>query len=65
MMLDKGEYVPGVTERRVLTARNAMITGLLKQGIDVISDDTNLPQRTIRDLIKLAVKAGPTGPLPT
>ena len=58
MMLDKGEYVPGVTEGRVLTARNAMITGLLRQGINVISDDTNLPQRTIRDLMKLAVKAG-------
>ena len=40
MMLDEGEYVHGVTEGRVLAARDAMITGLLKQGIDVICDDT-------------------------
>ena len=58
MMLDQGEYVAGVTEGRVLAARNAMITGLLKQGISVINDDTNLPQRTIRDLMKLAGKTG-------
>ena len=54
MMLDEGEYVHGVTEGRVLAARDAMITGLLKRGIDVICDDTNLLSRTVRDLMKLA-----------
>lgn len=57
MMTDEGEYVKGVTEGRVLAARDAMISALLKRGISVISDDTNLPSRTVRDLAKLAQHA--------
>jgi predicted kinase len=48
---------PG-TERAVQAARDAQITALLKAGIDVVSDDTNLPSRSARDLRKLAVSAG-------
>lgn len=48
---------PG-TERAVQVARDAQITALLKLGVDVVSDDTNLPSRTVRDLRKLAVAAG-------
>jgi predicted kinase len=48
---------PG-TERAIQAARDAAITALLKRGIDVVSDDTNLPTRTARDLRKLAVLAG-------
>lgn len=58
VMVDEGKYVKGVTEGRILAARDAMITALLKRGISVISDDTNLPSRTARDLMKLAQHAG-------
>jgi predicted kinase len=57
-MLDDGEFVKGVTEPRIIAARDAAISSLLRQGVDVISDDTNLPQRTARDLARLAAHAG-------
>jgi predicted kinase len=57
-MLDDGEFVKGVTEPRVLAARDAAILSLLSKGVDTISDDTNLPQRAARDLAKLAKQAG-------
>jgi predicted kinase len=56
-MLDDGEFVKGVTEPRILAARDALILGLLGRGLDVICDDTNLPQRTARDLARLATRA--------
>lgn len=46
------------TERTIQAVRDATITALLKRGIDVISDDTNLPTRTARDLRRLAMLAG-------
>lgn len=57
-MLDDGEFIKGVTEQRVLAVRDATIAALLRQDIDVICDDTNLPQRTARDLAKLAHRGG-------
>lgn len=57
-MLDDGQFVKGVTEPRVLAARDAAILSLLAKGVDTICDDTNLPQRTARDLAKLARRAG-------
>ena len=48
---------PG-TERAVQAARDATITALLKRGIDVVCDDTNLPSRVARDLRRLAVVVG-------
>lgn len=57
-MLDDGEFVEGLTEPRVIAARDAAIGSLLSQGVDVICDDTNLPQRTARDLARLAARAG-------
>jgi len=57
-MLDHGEFVKGVTEPRVLAARDAAILSLLAKGVDAICDDTNLPQRTARDLAKLAKRSG-------
>ena len=57
-MLDDGQFVKGVTEPRVLAARDAAILSLLTKGVDTICDDTNLPQRTARDLAKLARRAG-------
>jgi len=57
-MVDDSVFVPGVTEPRIVAARDAAILALLRKGIDVICDDTNLPQRTARDLLALARRAG-------
>lgn len=46
------------TERAIIAARDAAITALLGRGLDVINDDTNLPQRVARDLRRLAERAG-------
>lgn len=56
-MVDNSVYVEGVTERRILAARDALIAGLLAKGLSVICDDTNLPARTIRDLAGVARRA--------
>lgn len=45
-------------ERQVTVARDATVTTLLRKGINVICDDTTLPQRFARDLRKLATAAG-------
>lgn len=46
------------TERTVQAVRDAQIMALLKRGVDVVSDDTNLPTRTARDLRRLALLTG-------
>lgn len=54
-MIDDGEFVKDVTEPRIIMAENALIAGFLDEGINVICDDTNLPQATVdlwRDLAK-------------
>ncbi|WP_326554636.1 phosphatase domain-containing protein [Micromonospora sp. NBC_01813] len=45
------------TEKAIIAVRNASISALLRLGIDVINDDTNLPARTVRDLRRLATLA--------
>ncbi|HEY2796149.1 MAG TPA: AAA family ATPase [Micromonosporaceae bacterium] len=45
-------------ERQINAARDAAITALLKVGVDVIADDTNLRSRYVRDLRNLALAAG-------
>lgn len=45
------------TERQIMAARDAAITALLGRGVDVVCDDTNLPNRVARDLRRLAVLA--------
>ncbi len=46
------------TERQIIAAQHGAITALLRKGIDVVCDDTNLPQRTVRDLARVAALAG-------
>lgn len=64
MMLHAGAHVRGEdrdqpgTEQAVIAGRNATISALLRQGIDVVCDDTNLPQRVVRDLHRVAERAG-------
>lgn len=57
-MVHNGFWVGQDTEKLIVRMRNEMITTALKMGNDVVSDDTNLPNRTIRDLRDLAVKSG-------
>ncbi|WP_433364307.1 AAA family ATPase [Streptosporangium sp. CA-115845] len=57
-MIHDGAWIKGVTEPRILVARDALVSALLKRGVSVVVDDTNLPQRTVRDLAKLAKRAG-------
>lgn len=52
--LHDGEFIKGVTEKAVLSVRDASISVLLKRGVSVACDDTNLPNRTVRDLWKVA-----------
>jgi predicted kinase len=49
-----GGHQNGTTERQVTTAGHAAIGRLLAAGVDVACDDTNLRQRTVRDLAALA-----------
>ena len=62
-MLHDGVFIKGDangagTEKVILAARDATISALLKLGLDVVCDDTNLPNRTVRDLRRLAAVAG-------
>lgn len=57
-MLHDGVYLGHDTEKRVRVARDRLIRGLLDQGVSVACDDTNLQQKTARDLVKLARFSG-------
>ena len=52
-----GRYVADA-EKQVTAARDAAITALLRRGVNVVCSDTNLPQRTARDLARVARLAG-------
>lgn len=58
MMIHDGFHLKGVTELTIIKARDLLILGLLKAGKDVVVDDTNLPSRTMRDLLNLGRRAG-------
>lgn len=47
-------------ELQVTSVQYGTVASLLGGGVDVIVDDTNLRARTVRDLARLAVKAGAT-----
>ncbi len=57
-MVHDGQFIKGVTEPRIIVVRDSAISALLRKGVDVVCDDTNLPQRTARDLLRLATRAG-------
>lgn len=59
-MLDDGRWIKGVTEGRLLVARDAAVLALLRKGVDVVCDDTNLPNYSVRSLAKLAQQADAT-----
>jgi predicted kinase len=53
-MVDDGVFIKGVTEQRIQAVRNSAVHGLLKRGVSVVVDDTNLPNRVCRDLVQIA-----------
>ncbi|MDG4792114.1 AAA family ATPase [Micromonospora sp. WMMD1102] len=54
-----GKDSPG-TERIIVAARNAMVMSLLRRGVDVIVDETCLPDKTLHSLRQFAGRAGAT-----
>jgi tRNA uridine 5-carbamoylmethylation protein Kti12 len=57
-MMNEGAPHSPEAERRIINARDALITSLLRRNLDVICDDTNLPPRTLHQLRDLTVKTG-------
>jgi predicted kinase len=53
-----GVYLGRDTEVQITTAQHAAIRALLRRGICVVCDDTNLPSRVVRELRRLATTAG-------
>ncbi len=53
-MLHDGVWRGHDTESQTVGARDALITTLLRRGINVVCDDTNLAQRSVRDLARVA-----------
>jgi predicted kinase len=48
----------GEQERQVTAVQHATVEALLRRGVDVVCDDTNLAQRYARDLRQLAQRCG-------
>lgn len=57
-MLHGGTLGEGWAERQVTVAQRAQVDALLRAGVDVICDDTNLRARVVRELADLAIDAG-------
>lgn len=57
-MIHNDDFVKGVTEQVILSARDALIEKFLKQGKRVICDDTNLAAHSVKSAAKLAHKHG-------
>jgi predicted kinase len=56
-MVDDGVFIAGTTEQRIQAVRNAAVMNLLVRGVSVVCDDTNLDNRTCRDLHGIAKRA--------
>jgi tRNA uridine 5-carbamoylmethylation protein Kti12 len=59
-MMHAGVWRGSETEGQILAARGALITALLRGGVDVVCDDTNLPAAAVRDLAKLGAASAAT-----
>jgi predicted kinase len=57
-MLHAGVWLGFDTEQQIMGVRDGAIAGLLRRGVDVVCDDTNLPQKVARDLVALAARNG-------
>jgi tRNA uridine 5-carbamoylmethylation protein Kti12 len=59
-LMHNGVYLGYSTEYQVNLMRDTMIASLLTMGINVVSDDTNLPKLLVKDLSMIAESAGAT-----
>ncbi len=57
-MLHGGQIGLGWAEVQVTLAQRAQVEALLRAGVNVICDDTNLRPRIVRELAELALKCG-------
>ena len=57
-LMHDGVYLGRDTENTINMVRDTMIRKLLRKGISVINDDTNLPQSVARDLARIGREAG-------
>lgn len=57
-MLHDGRYGGQATEKQVTTLQHANVEQLLRSGVDVVVDDTNLRASTLRKLAEIAWKVG-------
>lgn len=53
-MADDGEFAAGITEPRILTARDAAIRAWLGSGVSVVADETNLTTAAVSALMDIA-----------
>jgi predicted kinase len=58
LMLHGGRLGQGWAENQVTIAQKAQVDALLRAGVDVICDDTNLRSQTLRELAELGAAAG-------
>lgn len=58
LMLHGGRMGAGWAEMQVTIAQRAQVDALLRAGVDVICDDTNLRAQTVRELAELGAAAG-------
>jgi predicted kinase len=57
-MLHESVWLGYDTERAVVKVRDAVVSALLRRGVSVVCDDTNLSQRAARDVARLGALAG-------
>jgi predicted kinase len=57
-MVDDGQWNK-VNEKSIVNTRNIIVEGFLRDGFNVIVDDTNLADKHIRDLMDIAERATP------
>jgi predicted kinase len=57
-MMHGGPLLMGWSEKQVTLAQNAQVAALLRAGVNVICDDTNLRRETVRELSRLAQECG-------
>jgi len=57
-LLHDGVYLGRETENTINMIRDNMIRSLLRKGIGVVNDDTNLPQQVARDLARIGREFG-------
>lgn len=62
-LIHNGKFIKGSkdnpgTEQTIIKAQLAMAEKFLKSGLDVVDDNTNLPNRSVKQLVEVAEKVG-------